>query len=129
MRAQSAGQESKIQGGGQVRRELISRWRILSIVATLLVVLVPAVPAFGQAIEGTTTLIAIDAPTDGQTFNVGDEMDFGGWAADPAGPGTGVDAVEVVMDGLRGSGGTSLGMANYGSARSDVAQAYNMMDF
>jgi hypothetical protein len=57
------------------------------------------------------------------------EIDFGGWAADPAGPGTGVDAVEVILDGLRGAGGTMIGMARYGNSRPDVAQAYGNMDF
>jgi hypothetical protein len=128
MRVQSSGSETEIQGGEQVRRETISRWRIFSIVATLLVSIMPAVPVFAQTVDSSTALISIDAPTEGQTFNVGEEMDFGGWAGDTAGPGTGVDAVEVVMDGLRGSGGTSLGMATYGSARSDVASAYGNMD-
>jgi hypothetical protein len=89
-----------------------------------------APPVLGQAIEGTTTLVSIDAPIDGERFNVGQEIEFGGWAADPAGPGTGVDSVEVVLNGLRGApGATSLGTAVYGSSRADVAQAYGKTDF
>jgi len=43
-----------------------------------------------------------------------------GWAADPEGPGTGVDAVQIYLDGdsVRG---TFLGAANYGEERLDVA--------
>jgi len=47
----------------------------------------------------------------------------GGWAADAAGPGTGVDQVQILRDGQMGSGGTVLGNATYGKPRPDVAAA------
>jgi len=66
----------------------------------------------------STTLVAIDRPAPGA--NTGQRFTIMGWAVDPEGPGSGVDAVHVYLDGEIGSG-TFLGAANYGEERLDVA--------
>ena len=68
--------------------------------------------------DGGSTLVVLDTPRGG---NSGPQLYIAGWAADPASPGgTGVDRVEVYLDGERGSG-TLLGRATYGLQRPDVA--------
>jgi hypothetical protein len=67
--------------------------------------------------------ITVDTPSSGQTIALGQQIDIGGWAADAAGSGTGVDQVQVYADGQMNSGGTLLGSATYGKARTDVAAA------
>jgi hypothetical protein len=50
------------------------------------------------------------------------EIEIGGWAADPtSAEGTGVDAVQVYLDGMPPDEGTYLGKAEYGLDRPDVA--------
>ncbi len=66
----------------------------------------------------STTMVAIDRPAAGE--NTGQRFTIMGWAADPEGPGSGVDAVQVYLDGEMGSG-AFLGAANYGEERLDVA--------
>src|SRR5581483_884335 len=57
--------------------------------------------------DASSTLIAIDAPRGGNTST---QLEVRGWAADPsARGGTGVDRVEVYLDGERDAGGTRLG--------------------
>jgi len=67
--------------------------------------------------------IQLDSPASGQAVATGQQIVVAGWAADRAGPGTGVDAVHVYADGPAGAGGIMLGAANYGPARDDVAAA------
>ncbi len=81
-----------------------------------------AMPAQGQPSSGTAQ-ISIDGPTEGATLTQGSHVIIGGWAADLAGPGTGVAAVRIYVDGPMDAGGTLLGDANYGSPRQDVAAA------
>jgi hypothetical protein len=63
--------------------------------------------------------VVIDAPKGGNTST---QIEVRGWAADPsARGGTGVDRVEVYLDGERDAGGTRIGQATYGLQRPDVA--------
>jgi hypothetical protein len=77
-------------------------------------------PAYGQAAQSGSVNISIDTPTEGQAVKVGETISFGGWAVvtDAA---SGVESVEVYIDGQPGEGGVRLGKASYGSARPDVA--------
>jgi hypothetical protein len=69
--------------------------------------------------DASTTLVVIDTPRGGAS---GPQLYVSGWAADPRSPsGTGVERVEVYLDGERDAGGTFLGRATYGLARPDVA--------
>src|SRR5205823_14709840 len=87
----------------------------------------PSVPALGQ--PSSTVQISIDSPPDGATVATGTPVDLGGWAADPAGAGTGVDIVRVYLDNRMESGGTLLGDAAYGHPRPDVAAALGWSAF
>jgi hypothetical protein len=87
-----------------------------------------AAPASAQGVDGSTTMITIDAPAKDQTVRVGEEVGIGGWAADVAAPG-GVDIVEVYLDGKKDEGGTLIGQATYGKARSDVASVLKSPSF
>jgi hypothetical protein len=48
----------------------------------------------------------------------------GGWAAEFGALGTGIEGIDVYLDGLPEQGGTFLGSATYGLPRPDVAEAY-----
>ncbi len=77
--------------------------------------------------DASSTLIAIDAPRGGNTST---QLAVRGWAADPsARGGTGVDRVEVYLDGERDAGGTRLGQATYGLQRPDVAAHLGSQQF
>jgi hypothetical protein len=106
-----------------------ARWRIFPIAAILLLLIVPAMPVAGQAIDGTSVILHIDAPSAGATVSNGETVRIQGWAADTAGPGTGVTEVRIYLDGQRDQGGTDLGAANYGTSRPDVAQANGRTDW
>jgi len=68
--------------------------------------------------DASSTLVVLDTPRGG---NSGSQLYVAGWAADPSSPsGTGVDRVDIYIDGDRSSG-TLLGRATYGLARPDVA--------
>src|SRR5712692_10182953 len=96
----------------------------LAAVAALLALTLPA-PTVAQETDPTgpattaTPLVAIDRPAPGATTP--QRFTVIGWAADPAGRGSGVDAVHVYLDGEAGSG-RLLGLATYGAERLDVAQ-------
>src|SRR5207249_8956259 len=66
----------------------------------------------------SSTLVSVDRPAPGASTP--QRFTIMGWAADPEGTGTGVDAVHVYLDGdsVRG---TFLGAASYGEERLDVA--------
>jgi hypothetical protein len=81
-----------------------------------------------QELDGTTTVISIDAPAPGQQLRIGDSVAIGGWAADTALVG-GVDMVEVYLDGKREEGGRLIGRATYGKTRTDVALALGSTAF
>ncbi len=76
-----------------------------------------------QVVGSTTTQISIDTPSSGTQIEAGKKVNIGGWAADPTGPGTGVDTVRVYLDGPMDGGGTLVGNATYGGVRADVAIA------
>src|SRR5438105_486631 len=97
-------------------------FRLAFVIMTILAVALPALPAFGQS-SSTSAQMSIDAPSAGATVTAGSQVDIGGWAADPAGPGTGVDIVRIYLDNRMESGGTLLGDAAYGHPRPDVAAA------
>jgi len=79
----------------------------------------PSVAWAAPSADASTTLVVIDAPKGGTT---GTQLEVRGWAADPGAPsGTGVDRVDVYLDGERDTGGTRLGPAAYGLQRPDVA--------
>jgi len=100
---------------------------MLIALAAIVVLSIPAVPALGQGAT-STTMISIDSPADGTTITNGSQVDIGGWAADSAGPGTGVDMVRVYIDGRMDADGKLLGNANYGGARPDVATTLGSVD-
>ncbi len=102
-----------------MNHDLIRSVRFLIAIAFSLVVALPVDPALGQS--GSPTQVTIDAPTEGERIGNGNVVNVGGWAVDPAGPGTGVDAVRVYLDERMGAGGQLLGMATYGEPRFDVA--------
>jgi hypothetical protein len=79
-----------------------------------------ASPAYGQTTDGSAVQITVDAPAAGETVKAGDQITFGGWAADTSGTGGVIETVEVFIDGMPGEGGVSLGKAEYGKARPDV---------
>jgi chitodextrinase len=103
-----------------MQNSFLGRWRALGVAGLALVLLAPSAPAFSQ--DDGTTVITIDAPTDGQRVNAGEQINIAGWAIDRAGPGTGVDEVQAFLDGPMGQG-TRIGVATYGKARDDVAEA------
>ena len=73
--------------------------------------------------QGSTAKVSIDAPTSGATLGGGLPVFIGGWAADPSGLGTGVNGVDVYLDGPPSSG-RLLGSAAYGIRRPDVASVF-----
>ncbi|HEY7067024.1 MAG TPA: hypothetical protein VII06_36500 [Chloroflexota bacterium] len=77
--------------------------------------------------DASSTLIVIDSPKGGNTST---QIEVRGWAADPnARGGTGVDRVDVYLDGERDAGGTRLGQATYGLQRPDVAANLGSQQF
>jgi hypothetical protein len=103
--------------------KFLADWRFLIPLAAFVMFAAPAIPAQGQSTATTTTMISIDSPADGANVTNGTQVNIGGWSADTAGPGTGVDMVRVYLDGRMDAGGTLLGNANYGGSRPDVATA------
>src|SRR5215207_5159567 len=98
------------------RRTLL--WPLLA--ASLLAALVPAWPvAAAPAADAASAQVVVDQPRGGTS---GTLLTVSGWAADPASSsGTGIERVEVYLDGERDGGGTFLGRATYGLQRPDVA--------
>ncbi len=77
--------------------------------------------------DASTTLVVIDTPRGGPTST---QLEVRGWAADPsAATGTGIDRVEVYIDGPRDGGGTPLGPVTYGLRRPDVAAHLGSQQF
>jgi hypothetical protein len=89
----------------------------------LLLVLALAMPAVPALAQDAGAVISVDAPADGQTANLGQDVVFTGWAAHWGGPGTGIDRV-VVLDAPLGAGGQQIAQAQYGLARADVGAQY-----
>jgi hypothetical protein len=78
--------------------------------------------AWRATAQGTEAQVVIERPLVGTTVST--QLLVSGWAVDPAGPGTGVDAVHVYLDGEPGMPRARfLGPASYGHPRPDVARA------
>src|SRR5215216_5206655 len=107
-------------------RRGLALWRILAAFVAVLALTVPVAPAQAQRVSGPTWQIYIDAPLGGTPIFNGQQTLIGGWAADLAGPGTGVDEVRVYLDSATGR---LLGNATYGKPRPDVAQALGNQAF
>jgi hypothetical protein len=101
----------------------LSPLRFLFGLAAIVAIAFPVVPALGQTTGTSTTRVEIDSPAEGATVTNGTQLLIGGWAADPAGPGTGVDAVRIYLDGPMDTGGRLLGNATIGVSRPDVASS------
>jgi len=101
-------------------------WRYLTAFVAVAVLALPISPAMAQGVRGPTWQIYIDAPLGGTTIFNGQQTLIGGWAADLAGPGTGVDEVRVYLD---SANGRLLGNATYGKPRPDVAQSLGNQAF
>src|SRR5579871_320894 len=96
-----------------------SRWNWLPVFALLFGFMAPILPASAQG--QCNPIITIDTPT--ANANVQGSTLFGGWAVDMNAPtGSGISGVQIVRDGLLGSGGTVVGPANQ-VARPDVDTA------
>jgi Bacterial Ig domain len=73
-------------------------------------------------VDGPTVIVTIEEPAQGS--NVGGPVRIQGWAADPrATIGSGVDAVDVYLDGQITTRGVPLGELTYGDLRQDVGAA------
>jgi len=101
-------------------------WRWPAFAGALLLAAVLPVAAFAQQVA-TNIQVNIDTPTSDLTITEGQVVDIGGWAVDwGMGSGSGIDAVEVWVDGPRGQG---LRIdATYGTSRPDVAQVFKRAD-
>jgi hypothetical protein len=107
----------------RIQRALAWRFPGLLFAAALIFALLPARAVLAApTADISTTVITIDTPPQNATGNL--RLYMTGWAADPGSPrGTGVDRVEVYLDGPRDGGGVFLAQAEYGIARTDVARA------
>jgi hypothetical protein len=96
--------------------------QLVAALAAVLTVVVAAVPAHAQT-SSSAPEIKIDSPRADATITNGSPLAVGGWAIDPAGPGTGIEEVRVYLDGEMDRGGRLLGIATYPKPRPDVAAA------
>lgn len=106
-----------------MKQSEIVRLRVLTALVAFAAVAIPVAPVLGQVSPPTTTRIEIDTPAEGASVTNGVQILIGGWAADPTGPGTGVDLVRIYLDGPMDAGGRLLGSATTGVSRPDVAAA------
>jgi len=102
-------------------RSKVPGWHLVPVFALILLLALPAGPALGQ---DAGAVISVDRPGNGQTAELGRDVVFGGWAADWSSMGTGIDRV-VVYDAPIASGGKIIAEAVYGTARADVAAAFD----
>src|SRR5579883_3355510 len=73
------------------------------------------------AAQDSGAQVVVERPLPGTSISV--QADISGWAIDPTGPGTGIDAVHVYLDGEPGQPRARfLGQASYGQPRPDVAR-------
>lgn len=84
-----------------------------------------ALAAPAKAQPRASAIVTIDAPGGGEAVPMGQTVHIGGWAVDAGGRGTGVEGVEVYLDGEAGAGGVPVGAARYGSPRPDVAASFD----
>src|SRR5579871_3279554 len=101
------------------RPSSMARYSLLLVIALLCVYAAPIVPAFAQG--QCSPVITIDTPLANATDT--GQTTFTGWAVDQgAASGSGIGSVQIVVDGMLGSGGTVLGTATQ-MARPDVDAA------
>lgn len=74
-------------------------------------------------------MVNLDAPSTGAAVANGQVVHIAGWAVDPAGPGPGVERVDLYLDGPPEAGGVRIGTATYGLARPDVAATFGRADW
>jgi hypothetical protein len=101
----------------------------------LLAVMLPTPHALGQTATPTPdkptleSKVVIDTPVENAIIGNGTELNIGGWAVDPLGPGTGITLVRIYLDGPMGAGGRHLGVADFGAPRPDVAQSIGIPSY
>ncbi len=78
-------------------------------------------PTWRVAAQDSGAQVVVERPLPGTSISV--QASISGWAVDPSGPGSGVDAVHVYLDGEPGQPRARfLGQASYGQPRPDVAR-------
>jgi hypothetical protein len=99
---------------------IVCSWGVIALLGLVTAASRPAAVWGAPAADAATAVVVVDSPVAGSS--VGGRGVLQGWAADPGSvSGSGVDRVEVYLDGER-AGGTPLGSAAYGSPRADVAR-------
>jgi hypothetical protein len=95
---------------------------LLMVAALALTGFTPNVTFAAPTADAGSTTISIDTPPADATGSL--RLYMTGWAADAGNPqGTGVDRVEIYLDGPRNGGGLFLARAEYGQTRADVARS------
>lgn len=104
--------------------------RVLTpVLAALLLASTPLFQSAAAQIRPAVIMLSVDTPSEPMRVQNGDRVFVGGWAVDPTGFGTGIDRIEVYLDGAPGAGGVHIGQATYGAARPDVAERYGRPDW
>jgi hypothetical protein len=99
------------------------RWHGIAGLLASLLLLSTVAAVFSQNIPSSSTIVVtIDSPGAGSSITNGQPIFIGGWAADSAGGGTGIDRIEVYVD---SASGARIGRARYGTSRPDVARAWS----
>jgi len=82
----------------------------------------PAADLWRATAQDSDVQVVVERPLPGTSTAA--QVQISGWAVDPSGSGTGIDAVHVYMDGEPGQARARfLGAASYGLNRPDVARA------
>lgn len=101
--------------------------RILSIrrhIVPSLLALVALMSAGSFApVQAAGPTVTLDSPSSGAVLANGRAVHILGWAVDPTAAGTGIDRLDVYLDGPPGTG-AYIGTATYGTPRPDVAAAF-----
>lgn len=110
---------------------VLSRWRTIPMVLSFLSVASMALAADPARAAETSpsAIVTVDLPYSGAVVPGGAPIFIGGWAVDPGGRGTGVDRVEIYLDGAAEAGGVLIGIARYGATRPDVATIFARSDW
>ena len=107
-------------------KTIVSRYglRFASALAAVAVGAATLAAGAAAAAQGSTAMVTLDIPGSGSVAPIGQPVHVGGWAVDPSGQGTGVNGVDIYLDGQPTAGGRSLGTAAYGAPRADVASLF-----
>ncbi len=93
----------------------------LALVLSVAAWLYPATMQNSVVAQESTAQVVVERPLPGTSVSA--QVQVSGWALDPSGPGTGIDAVHVYLDGEPGQPRSRfLGTASYGQSRPDVAR-------